>query len=266
MTLWSNTDANTSAPKNFLQMNRGVAANGQTLYANTTAGAFIPNQTVGVFGVSASEMQGTGNVTTISVVSAGDSGTGIPTVTVTGANTVQATATANVLIASAQIYAPGTGYSNGNVMTVTGGTGTSANLTVSNVDANGNILAVTISTAGNYSVIPTLNANPFTSNTATVGRGFTANLRLGIASVTVGTTGEQYNQSSVVVTASANNIANSVLSAALAGNEGGTKVAHAGWVMRKVGTGGRAGRVQYETLVAMGSITGDGPDDSQLAP
>jgi hypothetical protein len=30
--------------------------------------------------------------------------------------------------------------------------------------------------------------------------------------------------------------------------------AHAGWVIRTVGSGGRAGRVQYETLVAMGSL------------
>lgn len=36
---------------------------------------------------------------------------------------------------------------------------------------------------------------------------------------------------------------------------------HAGWVLRTEGTGGRAGRVTYETLVAMGSMTGDGADD-----
>ena len=34
--------------------------------------------------------------------------------------------------------------------------------------------------------------------------------------------------------------------------------AHAGWILRTAGTGGRAGRVQTEVLVAMGSITGDG--------
>jgi hypothetical protein len=33
---------------------------------------------------------------------------------------------------------------------------------------------------------------------------------------------------------------------------------HAGWNLRTVGEGGRAGRVIFETLVAMGSITGDG--------
>lgn len=38
-------------------------------------------------------------------------------------------------------------------------------------------------------------------------------------------------------------------------------VTHAGWVLRTVGSGGRAGRIQYETLVAGGSIVGDGSDD-----
>lgn len=41
-------------------------------------------------------------------------------------------------------------------------------------------------------------------------------------------------------------------------------VVHSGWVRRTVGTGGRAGRVQFETLVA-GGITGDAADDDVLA-
>jgi hypothetical protein len=40
--------------------------------------------------------------------------------------------------------------------------------------------------------------------------------------------------------------------------------AHAGWNIRTVGTGGRAGRVQYETLVAMGSMSSDASDDTVL--
>ena len=35
---------------------------------------------------------------------------------------------------------------------------------------------------------------------------------------------------------------------------------HAGWVLRTVGSGGRAGRVTVETLVAMGSMSGDAED------
>lgn len=38
-------------------------------------------------------------------------------------------------------------------------------------------------------------------------------------------------------------------------------IAHTGWVLRTVGSGGRAGRVQYEVLVA-GGITSDGSDDT----
>lgn len=36
------------------------------------------------------------------------------------------------------------------------------------------------------------------------------------------------------------------------------KGGHAGWVKITTGTGGRAGRKHVETLVAMGSMTGDG--------
>jgi len=45
------------------------------------------------------------------------------------------------------------------------------------------------------------------------------------------------------------------------GSTNGGRVTHAGWVRRTVGTGNRAGRIQYETLVAMGSISGDAADD-----
>ena len=42
------------------------------------------------------------------------------------------------------------------------------------------------------------------------------------------------------------------------------EVAHIGWVKKTVGTGGRAGRVHYETLVAASSMTGDAADDIAL--
>lgn len=40
----------------------------------------------------------------------------------------------------------------------------------------------------------------------------------------------------------------------------GPRAAHAGWVIKTEGSGGRAGRVTMETLVAMGSMTDDGED------
>jgi hypothetical protein len=65
-------------------------------------------------------------------------------------------------------------------------------------------------------------------------------------SVTVGGTAENVYGASVAETTAANNIT------------------HAGWVRRTVGTGGRAGRVFFETLVASSSITSDANDDTKL--
>ena len=44
------------------------------------------------------------------------------------------------------------------------------------------------------------------------------------------------------------------------GSGAGSAQAGTGWVLQKVGTGGRAGRVTYETLVAMRTISGDAED------
>ena len=60
MALWSNTDANTAAPK-FGQITPafGASANGLQLYANTQTSAFVTNANVGIFGVDTSEMANT---------------------------------------------------------------------------------------------------------------------------------------------------------------------------------------------------------------
>jgi len=264
MPLWSNTDANSSAPKFAVAGGLGVAQNGDDLYANTTIGEFVDNLAVGVFGVSANEKQGSGNVGSISIVSAGTGFTVRPTISITGANTTQATATANGTVVSVAITANGTGYYVGNTFTATGGTGTSTVLTASAVDQNGNITAVTITTAGDYTVLPTLVNNPFTSNTGS-GTGFTATLSIGVGSTKITNAGEGYNKSTATATVGGTGGSGATVELSLTGQEGTTKGALAGWNLRKEGTGGRAGRVQYECLVAMGSMSGDGDDDTQLA-
>jgi hypothetical protein len=57
---------------------------------------------------------------------------------------------------------------------------------------------------------------------------------------------------------------NQATAASSLGDSSTSGTAHAGWVVRTVGTGGRAGRVNYETLVAMGTITGDQADDTEF--
>ena len=57
MALWSNTDANTSVPKfaPSLVNLTNTQNNSNLMYANTTSGAFITGETIGVFGVDTTE-------------------------------------------------------------------------------------------------------------------------------------------------------------------------------------------------------------------
>ena len=48
------------------------------------------------------------------------------------------------------------------------------------------------------------------------------------------------------------------------GQTGAEHATHIGWNLKKVGAGGRAGRVQWETLVALSTVNGDGSDDIAL--
>jgi hypothetical protein len=266
MSLWSNTDANTSAPKYAVAGGLGVSANGFVTYGNTTTDAFVTGIALGTFGVSPDETTGVGNVATFTVQDAGTGAFGLPTVTVTGANTTQATATINVKVVSATINASGTGYAVGNTVFVNAGANTTrAVLTITSVNGSGNVTGLSITTAGKYSTVisAATNSTTFLSNTAS-GTGLTANIRFGLESVTVNAAGQDYNQSTVGATVSGNGISSAAVTVNLDGNDASNKGAHAGWVLRKVGTGGRAGRVQVETLVAMGSMTGDGADDTQF--
>ena len=265
MALWSNTDANTSAPKYAVAGGLGVSANGEVLYGNTTPDAFVTGIELGVFGISPNETVGTGNVSSIAVTDAGGSAFGLPAVTITGANTTQATATLNVKVTSIDIVTQGSDYLVGDTFFVHTGANTSrAVLSVSTIGSIGNVTSVNIATAGVYSTVSDANNNAFASNTAS-GTGFTANVRFGIESVTVNAAGEDYNQGTVGAVFTANGISGATASVTLDGQEATNRGAHAGWVIRKEGSGGRAGRVQLETLVAMGSMTGDGADDTQFA-
>jgi hypothetical protein len=263
MALWTNVDEAAGAPKNAVASGLGVSANGSTLYGNTTPDAFVTGIELGVFGVAPNETTGVGNVASLTIVEAGSGFTARPTITITGANTTQATAIANAKVVAATITAAGEGYEVGNTFTATGGTGTAAVLTITSVNEDGNVTGVSITTEGDYTAVPTLEDNPFTSNTGS-GFGFTANLSLGVGSTKITDAGEDYNSSTVGLTVGGAGGTGAIITLALDGQEATNKGAHAGWVLRTEGTGGRAGRVQIETLVAMGSMTGDGEDDTQF--
>ncbi len=266
MALFGNQDLANNAPVQTVLSGLGSDATGETLYANTTTGAFVSGIAAGVFGVSQDEMLGVGNLSTITVVSAGAGFNVRPTIAITGANTTQALANANGTVVSASVHAAGGRYANNDILTLAGGTGRAANLRVTNVTANGNVITVSVDYAGQYTALPNLVNVLLSANTSANGYGFAANVVYGMGEVTVTTVGAGYTNPTLTISGYGANSTAAVVAAGLTGQEGTKKVTHTGWNLRIEGSGGRAGRVNYETLVAGGIVSDNSLDDSLLAP
>jgi hypothetical protein len=237
------------------------------LFGNTTSGAFVAGEVVGQYGVDTTEMG------------------------------VGAGAIINIVITS-----PGSGYFSNGTVTFAGGGGAGAAANAE-ANATGRIAVVNITNGGSsYETSPTVTisapaAQAFNANTAVAANGFIAiasnKFQVGDRAtylVAAGNTAlvglanntayfvQAANSTGVYLSASSGGAAITLTkgltetghsltgeTATAAATEGGAQgVQHAGWVIRTEGTGGRAGRIQYETLVAMGSITGDASDDNQL--
>lgn len=122
-----------------------------------------------------------GTVTALTRTVVGTGYTSSPTVTISAPTTaggVQATATTNIQVISIAIVSGGTGYTVGDILTVAGGTNTTA-ATVSVVTVSGGVItSVSSPNNGTYTVAPT---NPV-SVTGGTGSGATFNLTFGVGS------------------------------------------------------------------------------------
>lgn len=209
----------------------------------------------------------------------------------------------HLAIGNAAISVAGSGYANGDTATLVGGTGTGAILTITTGAADDIPASVVVSTPGDYTVMPTSLSNVATINTTGSGTGLKVDVNSTLLTLAVtdageystlptlsavavtggsGTGGEidlSYGYKTVTISASGYGFTSDPTVTFGAGGSGAEatvtrgersneerKITHAGWVLRREGSGGRAGRITYETLVAMGSITGDASstDDSKL--
>jgi len=242
------------------------------MFENTTLGAFIPGAAVGVYGVDATEMKLTTSTTAgIYRVTSGGSGYGAnAVVTLTFANGVSNVSAANSTVNTTTNAGRVTAITSN--VTITSITSKPAltiaapaaiNITANSTGFSNTNDTIAVSTANSkwqvgdrlYYGVPTGNTPiaPLTGNTyyyvsfantttiklATTPTG--ANINITDARVT--NPGETHTIKGDTATG---------LLIPTGAKQGG--VAHAGWVVRREGTGGRAGRVQYETLVAMGSL------------
>ena len=283
MPLWGSTDAAgnsvISAPALFNKA--PTRANANLLYGNTTLSGVVTNEVVGVYGVDTTEIGiGTGPVVEGVITFAGSGYRANTTVAFTSNNTgssavANAQSNSSGKIAAINISTNGSGYTSSPIITLAAPTAQTF---------PGNTTAVTVGNTTNTGWI-TLGTNApfFTNNDVVTYLVAAANTALGglvnataYYVLTVNSTAIQLksdpqanqsiNISSVPTSAQAGHsitgeTATGVVTVGGAKNKG---IAHAGWVVRTAGTGGRAGRVQYETLVAMGSMSSDGSDDNPL--
>ena len=269
----SNTSLTLTANYNGSDTGSGKAA-----YIRETPRHLTPSDSNDIYGVSVEEITGGGdNVVSITVSNAGSGYASVPSVTVSGGGgssgdgtAVLGSGTTAAQVASVTVTNVGSGYTStptvviaapGNI-TFNGASAVDPDtdqITISShilqtgdkvtYTKGSNAAVVGLTTGTDYYVIK-VDANTIKLATSSY------NAENGTA-VDITADGANENQTLVGETATA--------SASLGS---GNTITHPGWVKRTVGTGGRAGRINYEVLVASGSISStgaaDAADDTEL--
>lgn len=267
MALWGNADTAANSP---LSTPGGFGkaptrANANVMYGNTTADASVTGQIVGVYGVDAAEVgSANGTLRTVTVVSGGSGYVANTTVTLSGNATANAQANSTGRIGAVNITAAGSGYTTNPTVTIAAPSAIAFNANTA-VDTTLDFISIATNVLQNGDKVRYLVA---TGNTVLA--GLANNTQYFV--VGANTTGVKLSSSlggaAIDLTAKGLTETGHTLTGetatAVTSISGGRKgIAHAGWNLRREGTGGRAGRVTYETLVTA-HITGDG-DSTFLA-
>lgn len=275
MPLWGKTDvASNSVISAPAQFNKAPnTANRDALYGNTTANGYGTGETIGMYGVDTTEMSvGSGGVATVVLVNRGSGYTANATVTISGGGGASATAnaTANTSTGKIQIVNitnAGSSYETNPTVTISAPSAITFNALSAVSNTTDTIALATANSK--FLVGDSLTYTVASGNTAVGGLTSGQSYYVVAANTTTIQLASTPNGTAIDLTAGVSETGHSLtgVTATAAATVGGAQnrgVTHAGWVIRKEGTGGRAGRVQYETLVAMGSMTSDGSDDTVL--
>lgn len=264
MSRWGNVDnAANSVLGAAAQVNLTPNTDNQTaLFGNVTASAFIAGATVGQFGVDATEMGvSNGSIVQYTITFAGSGYSANAAVTVSGNATANATASATGRISAVNVNTAGSGYTTIPTVTIAAPTAITFNA-LSAVSNTEDTIAIT-SANSRFLVNDRVTYTVAAGNTAIGGLANGTAYFIQAANTTTVKLAATRGGAAINLTASVSETGHSLTgetATAVAALSGARPAAHAGWVLRTVGTGGRAGRVQEETLVAMGSMSGDAED------
>lgn len=270
---------NSAIVKNYPSHSAPTSDNVAFLYANTTPSAYITNETIGLFMVDSTEAHAGGdNITDVSIIQGGSGYLEVPAVTFTGGGGSSAAATATI--------------SGGVVTKVLVSNGGSSYETVPTVYINTPFRTISTSAANTTTDVITYTAHGLTTGArikyynggGTTLAGLTSGttyyaIRTGANTFKVAASAnDATNGTAINLTGTGNNaqyfdLLDETTATAVAvkglGSDGSsdsqfTHAPHTGWNLKKVGTGGRAGRVQFETLSVVADVKSDGSDDIAL--
>jgi len=286
MSSWGNNDNAANAPywavetvvsTNAPTASAPTAANVALLYGNTQFQAYTQGMTVGLFMVDATETTAGGdNVVDISLSNQGAGYVEAPGVTVASSGgAYSASATASIAagkVSNITVANTGVGYTSTPavtiqvpVLTVPTATVITANDTIMYTGhGQANAAALIFNWGGSANITGLLNGTTYFAAPLDANRfqlSTTAANAANAVVIDITSTGETGQYFTIVDATRATAIASRGLSQSQGGAEHAT---HTGWNIKTVGSGGRAGRVQYETLVAISEVKGDGSDDISL--
>lgn len=272
MAQWGNTDdAANSVLWAVSQLKKPANSVNQTaLFGNTTPDAFISGLTTGQFGLDATEIGvSNGSVVAYEVTFTGSGYAANAAVTVGGNATANATSNATGRVSAVNVVLAGNSYTTRPTVSVAAPAtitfaANSTSVTVGNSTVNGfitlgaNSLFLANNDVVNYRVPA---ANSSIGGLANNGNFFVIVANSTAIQLAATHSGPAINLTSVGTGAQAHTLQGETATAVATISGVASGAAHTGWVLRTVGEGGRAGRVQYETLVAMGgNITTDAED------
>lgn len=270
---------NAGIAKNYPSHSHGDAANVAYLYGNTTPSVYLTNTTIGLFMVDSTEASAGGdNVTDVSIIDGGAGYVEAPGVSFSGGGGSSAAATATIsggVVDKILVTNTGSSYETVPSVTIqvpvlTVGT-SSVNVTsdiityTAHSQANGAAVVYNngggttlagLTDATTYYITP-VNANSFKLATSAANAANNTTINL----TGTGNNGQYFT---IVGGTRATAVAVKGLGATDGTDSGFTHAAHTGWNLKTVGTGGRAGRVTFETLAVISSVSGDGSDDIAL--
>ena len=276
MALWGNTDtASNSCIFAAAQFNKAPNTSNQTaLFGNTTLDSFVTGVKVGQFGVDSTEIAvSNGAVVSYTVTSPGSgySANAVVTVTIAGAANVtvaNSTVNASGKVSALTINVATTGLTSNPPVVIAAPAAKTFNANTQGVVVATDFILITSANsifrvddyvtygvaAGNTALSPLVAGSKYYIVLALTTGGQISSAKGGTAA----------NLEIVVANEAGHSLTGETATAVAVISGLKEKVAHTGWVIRTEGTGGRAGRVQYEVLATLNGPTTDASDDTYI--